>query len=131
VILRMLSRAQVLELLAAAAEHGLFVLLEAFDAADLDTAAELLPARSRDVVVGVNCRDLQSLAVVPERFAALAAHLPPWPAVAESGVATPADALAMRRLGYRLALIGTALMAEPDPAALLADILAAARTVPD
>jgi indole-3-glycerol phosphate synthase len=132
VILRMLSRAQVLELLAAAAEQGLFVLLEAFDAADLHTAAELLPARSRDsVLVGVNCRDLQSLTVVPERFAALAAHLPPWPAVAESGVATPADALAMRRLGYRLALIGTALMARSDPAALLADILAAARTVPD
>jgi hypothetical protein len=37
----------------------------------------------------------------------------------------------MRRLGYRLALIGTALMARSDPAALLADILAAARTVPD
>ena len=36
-------------------------------------------------------------------------------AVAESGVATPADAAAMRRLGYGVALIGTALMTRDDP----------------
>jgi indole-3-glycerol phosphate synthase len=35
----------------------------------------------------------------------------------------------MRRLGYRLALIGTALMSCEDPAALLAEILNAARTL--
>jgi pyridoxal biosynthesis lyase PdxS len=44
-------------------------------------------------------------------------------------VATPADAAAMRRLGYGAALIGTALMTRDDPAALLAEILSAARTV--
>ena len=41
-IVRMLSRSQMLALLDAAAEHGLFVLLEAFDAADLHAARELL-----------------------------------------------------------------------------------------
>jgi len=46
--------------------------------------------------------------------------------VAESGVATPFDAMTMRRLGYRLALIGTALMGSGDPAVLLAEILHAA-----
>ena len=130
VILRMLPPARIVELLDACADHGLFVLLEAFDGADLEAAAGLLTARRNRrelLLVGVNCRDLQTLEVVPQRFAALAAHLPPGPAVAESGVATPADALAMRRLGYRLALIGTALMARDDPAALLADILESTR----
>jgi hypothetical protein len=35
----------------------------------------------------------------------------------------------MRRLGYRLALIGTALMSCDDPAELLAEILQAGRTL--
>jgi indole-3-glycerol phosphate synthase len=49
--------------------------------------------------------------------------------VAESGVATPEDARSTRELGFRVALIGTALMGADDPAALLAAILQAARTV--
>jgi indole-3-glycerol phosphate synthase len=49
--------------------------------------------------------------------------------VAESGVASAADARAMRRLGYGAALIGTALMTREDPAALLSEIFAATRTV--
>jgi len=36
--------------------------------------------------------------------------------------------LAMRQLGYRLALIGTALMSCDDPTVLLEEILEAART---
>src|ERR1019366_9751883 len=45
VILRMLPRVHIAELLEVAAEHGLFVLLEAFDAADLELAGELLEAQ--------------------------------------------------------------------------------------
>jgi indole-3-glycerol phosphate synthase len=131
VIVRMLSPAQMLQLLDAAAEHGMFVLLEAFDAADLSAANDLLSARGADnLLIGVNCRDLQTLKVVPERFAALALQLPrQCPAVAESGVNSAADAVQMRRLGFRLALIGTALMGRDDPTPLLQEILAAARTV--
>jgi len=133
VIVRMLSREQIIALLDAAADQGLFVLLEAFDVADLMLACELLTERRRDetVLLGINSRDLQTLKVVPERFSALAPLLPPHPpCVAESGVATPQDAHAMRLLGYRLALIGTALMSSDAPANLLAEILRAARTVP-
>jgi len=143
VIVRMLSRSQMSQLLDAAAEHGMFVLLEAFDAADLTTAKDLLTSRSAerpatdgateaaaDLLVGVNCRDLATLEVVQERFEALAPQLPgDWPAVAESGVATAVDARRMRRLGYRLALIGTALMGCDEPAKLLGEILAATRTL--
>jgi indole-3-glycerol phosphate synthase len=134
VIVRMLSRQRIDDLLDTAAEHRMFVLLEAFDAADLAMARELAAARRANlqdlILIGVNSRDLQTLKVVQERFAALAPLLPPgWPAVAESGVASGADALRMRQLGYGLALIGTALMACEDPSRLLGDIFKATRTV--
>jgi indole-3-glycerol phosphate synthase len=141
VILRMLTRPRIDQLLDVAAEHGMFVLLEAFDAADLAMARDLKAARAvrragsaedggETILLGVNCRDLQTLKVVQERFAALAPLLPDgWPAVAESGVATSVDARRMQQLGYRLALIGTALMASGDPSLLLRHIFDATRTV--
>jgi len=133
VILRMLPRRRIEELLDVAAEHGLFVLLEAFDEADLDLARDLsashAPADGR-LMIGVNSRDLQTLKVRQERFAALAPRLPQGLlAVAESGVASAADARHMRELGYGAALIGTALMACADPGLLLREIIAATRTV--
>lgn len=132
IILRMLTPERICLLLDAAAAHGMFVLLEAFDADDLRTAAELLASRCQDeVLIGINSRDLQTLQVVPDRFSQLASLLPnSRVCVAESGVATPQDALSMRELGYRAALIGTALMSSDQPALLLAGILKAARTVP-
>jgi indole-3-glycerol phosphate synthase len=137
-IVRMLPRAQLVQLLDTAAEHDLFVLLEAFDHADLQAARELLAARKRpsaagsadEILVGINSRDLQTLKVVPESFEDLAPHLPrDRPAVAESGVASAADALRMMGLGFSLALIGTALMSRDDPSQLLREILATTRTV--
>jgi indole-3-glycerol phosphate synthase len=108
VILRMLPRERVVELLDTAAEHGMFALLEAFDAIDLESARDLMASRAsrrasrradRDqILIGVNCRDLQTLQVAPQRFAALAPLLPAdWPAVAESGVTSAADARRMLR----------------------------------
>jgi indole-3-glycerol phosphate synthase len=132
-ILRMLSAAQCAELIDAAARCGLFVLLEAFDAEELARAGEIAQTRAgrATVLVGLNCRDLQTLAVVPTRFAALAPSLPAAaPAVAESGVATAEDARRLRRLGYRLALVGSVLMTHPDPAAWIRAVLRAARTDP-
>jgi indole-3-glycerol phosphate synthase len=133
VILRMLTRPRIEELLDVAAEHGMFVLLEAFDDADLEMARDLKTSRAgREelILIGVNCRDLQTLKVVSERFAALAPRLPGgWPAVAESGVAGGGDARRMQQLGYRLALIGTALMACEDPSLRLREIFDATRTV--
>jgi len=139
VILRMLPRPRIEELLDVAAEHGLFVLLEAFDEADLELARDLKasrtqaddPAQAGDLLlIGVNSRDLQTLKVRQERFAALAPRLPEGlPAVAESGVASAADARHMRELGYGAALIGTALMARADPGELLREIIDATRTV--
>ena len=129
-IVAMLSDAALGELLATAREHGLFVLLEAFDEADLERAANFLggAAGGVPVLVGVNTRDLRTLAVDPARLARLAPHLPPHvPAVAESGLHTAADAAAAAALGYRLALVGTALMRAADPGKHVAEMLAAGR----
>lgn len=131
-IVAMLDDAALGEMLAAAREQALFVLLEAFDESDLERAAALLAGGRNPgeapVLVGVNTRDLRTLAVDPERLARLAPRLPAGvAAVAESGLHTPADAAAAAALGYRLALVGTALMRAAEPARLVKDMLAAGR----
>jgi indole-3-glycerol phosphate synthase len=130
VILRMLARVEIDALLEAAAQLGLFVLLEAFDEMDLKLAAELVREYGGRVslLVGVNCRDLVTLKVVPGRLEALAPLLPrtvPW--VAESGVASGADAARVAAEGYDLALVGSALMQSADPLKLAGSMLAAGR----
>ena len=130
-IVRMVPRARLIEMLDCAAEHGLFVLLEAFDADDLEVAADIARERaSRDeqVLMGLNCRDLETLEIDFERFARLRDRMPvDWPCVAESGVQVPGDAARVAALGYRLALVGTGLMRRADPARALRELLEAGR----
>lgn len=124
------------------ATHGLgmFALVEVFDMADLRRAAAAIRAAGPAVaegryrtLLGVNCRDLRTLAVDFGRFAALApgnhAGIVPGdlPWVAESGVESPAQAARVAGLGYRVALVGTALMRAADPSRLGAELLAAGR----
>ncbi len=130
IILRMLTRAQIEALLEAAAQLELFTLLEAFDEVDLKLAAELVREHGRRaaLLVGVNCRDLVTLKVVPGRLEALAPLLPRTvPRVAESGVSTGADAARLAAEGYDVALVGSALMQSGDPLKLAASMLAAGR----
>ncbi len=128
VIVTMLSDPEVLELLDCAAQCGLFVLLEAFDEADLDRIARLAarPDDSAQWLCGVNCRNLRDLAVNRERFRQLAPYLPPnLPAVAESGIDAVEDIVTVASLGFRAALVGTALMRAPDARRELAAMAAA------
>ena len=53
--------------------------------------------------------------------------LPDARCVAESGLRTASDAATAAGLGYRLALVGTALMRSDDPADLIAAMCAAGR----
>jgi indole-3-glycerol phosphate synthase len=69
---------------------------------------------------GVNTRNLRTLHVDPERLAKLAPALPAGRCVAESGLHSDADAAVVAGLGYRAALVGTALMRSEDPAGLIA-----------
>jgi indole-3-glycerol phosphate synthase len=130
VIVRMLSRSEIDALLDCARSLGLFVLLEAFDARDIELLRELIEAHAgaNPLLAGVNCRDLTTLQVVPQRLLELAPLLPARaPRVAESGVATAADARQIVAAGYQLALVGSALMQADDPRALAAAVLAAGR----
>jgi indole-3-glycerol phosphate synthase len=129
-IIRMLPVPALEDLIDTALALRMFVLLEAFDAQDIELAHALVDSRRahRDLLlVGVNSRDLATLKVVPGRLDALASSLPDVRRVAESGVATAADAARMAACGYDLALVGSALMSAPDPAALARAMLAGGR----
>jgi indole-3-glycerol phosphate synthase len=130
-IIRMLPRADLERLIDAALALNMFVLLEAFDAPDIELAHELIDGRRTQralLMVGVNSRDLATLKVVPGRLDALASSLPAdVKRVAESGVATAADAARMAAYGYDLALVGSALMSADDPARLVRAMLSEGR----
>ena len=127
VIIRMLSPSGIQEMLECASNVGLFVLLEAFDEADIEVMHQILsPKTTGQVLAGLNCRDLATLQIVPQRLIDLAHLLPTHvPRVAESGVATPEDAARVAAAGYELALVGSALMQGGDPHTLAAAMLQA------
>ena len=135
-IARILDDPLLEDMLAQAEELDLFVLLEAFDAADLQRMARFLVdpevhlgGRGSDkLMVGVNARDLTSLRVDPRRQARLAGQIPGSTIrVAESGILTPEDAAQAARVGYHVALVGTALMRASDPTRRLREFLVAGR----
>jgi len=122
-VARIVDDPQLQALLTTAEELDLPVLLEAFDAAELERCARF---QSDRVVLGLNCRDLDTMQLVPER------HLSHRGAatVAESGLRTPEDFEARITAGYRAALVGSALMGTADPGGLLRRMLHAARPTP-
>ena len=130
-ITAMLSDDKLRAMLDSAYDLGMFVLLEAFDETDLARSRALLAsAADRDraaagqLLVGVNTRNLRTLDVDSARLERLAPLLPDAPCVAESGLKTADDAATVAGWGYRLALVGTALMRSDDPAELVADMRA-------
>jgi len=133
IILRMLPRKDLEGLIEQALELNLFALLEAFDEQDIELAYALTEQYGRkspriELLVGVNCRDLVTLKVVPGRLEAMAHLLPTSvPRVAESGVGNGEDARRVAAAGYDLALVGSALMTAPDPKVLAAEMLSGGR----
>ena len=128
-IATMLADRKLREMLDVAYEHGLFVLLESFDADDLRRAAKLLDnpidgdrAQDGQLLYGVNTRNLRTLHVDPDRLRNLASELPQALCVAESGLHNADDAATVASYGYSLALVGTALMRSDDPATLIRDM---------
>lgn len=98
-------------LLAAAKETGLDALVEVHDRAELERALR------HDVrLVGVNNRDLRTMAVRLETSLSLASAIPDdVVAVAESGLRTAEDLTRLRDAGFDAFLIGEHLMQAPDP----------------
>ncbi len=126
-IAALLSNSKLREMLDVAWQHGMFVLLESFDEDDLARSSKLMEnaddcerAESGQLLFGVNTRNLRTLEVDNDRLRKLAALLPDARCVAESGLRVADDAATVAGYGYRLALVGTALMRSDDPAALVA-----------
>jgi len=134
-IAAILDQSQMQDMLSAARELGLFVLMEIFDERDLEHCFPVLEASGAAIengvcnwMLGLNCRDLRTLKVDYGRFAELAPRLPQnVPLVAESGVRSDAQAAEVAAQGYRLALVGTALMKSGDPQGTTAELIAAGR----
>lgn len=124
-ISRMLPGSLLAEMTDVATELGMFALVEIFDRSDLESAFRVF---DRDVILGVNCRDLSTLEMDTGRFASIAPHLPDHlPTVAESGMSSPGDVSEVAGLGYRLALIGSSLVSATRPGERLGEFLAAGR----
>ncbi len=134
-IAAMLSDSTLDAMLERAWEHSMFVLLESFDAADLERTTKLLgsnrcsqQAARAKFLAGVNTRNLRTLQVDPDRLKDLASSLPDNAvSVAESGLHNAAHVKNAATMGYEMALVGTAFMRSAEPRKLLTDMLAAGR----
>ena len=72
-------------------------------------------------IIGVNNRNLKDFTVDTANSRRLRSLLPPEVRfVSESGVRTPEDVQALRKIGADAVLVGEALMRAPDKAAMLA-----------
>ena len=102
--------------LADAQEWGLAALVEVHDAGELDVAAD-----AGAEVIGVNSRNLRTLAVDPAVHEQVAARIPRHAvAVAESGIRDAGDIARLTQAGYHAFLVGERLIVEPDPGVALA-----------
>jgi indole-3-glycerol phosphate synthase len=129
-ILQMLDDTTLEVLLDAAARLRLFVLLEAFDERDIERSHRFVASHAKrlQLLVGLNCRDLRTLQVVPGRLEQMVKLLPDSvPRVAESGVATAEDAGRVAVAGYDVALVGSALMSALEPLELVRSMVLTGR----
>ncbi len=121
-IVATLGDAALRELIALGRELGMEPLVEVHTSAELDRA---LAANAR--ILGVNNRDLKTLAVRAETSFELIDQIPDHCiAVSESGLRTHDDLLRLRSAGFDAFLVGEHLMLAPDPAAALANLLGTA-----
>jgi indole-3-glycerol phosphate synthase len=115
-----LTGAELVTLQCRAEGLGLAVLVEVHDGEELNRA---VAAGAR--IIGVNNRNLRTLAVDMRASESIAARIPRGVvAVSESGLKNSADLARMRALGYNAFLIGERFMTAPDPGSALAELTA-------
>ena len=120
IIMAALSDAQAKEIEDAAIAWGLDVLVEVHNREELERALAL-----KTPLLGVNNRNLKTLAVDIATTEELAAHVPAdRMLVAESGLYSPADLSRMAAVGARCFLVGESLMRQEDVTAATRALLA-------
>jgi indole-3-glycerol phosphate synthase len=114
-IVRILGPGRLADLAGAARDLGLATLVEVHAPAELGAALEVRPT-----AVGVNARDLDTLAMNRGLVEELIAQVPAGRvAVAESGLAVRADVEAVAARGADAVLVGAAIAGATDPGAAL------------
>ena len=120
-IARILSAAQLKELLDAAGEYGMAVLTEIHDAADLEKAL-----KCDAQIIGINNRDLDTFRIDPTTTFDLAPLVPGDRAVvSESGIHSGEDLLALKGMNIDAVLVGSALMGADKPGEKAAEMVEA------
>lgn len=110
VLLALVEDSLAVDLIQAAEDHQMDALVEVHDEAELRRALDLGAP-----LIGVNARNLGSLQVEPTDQRRLLGAVPAgYVTVAESGIASRADLDAAGQAGASAALVGTALMRNPD-----------------
>lgn len=114
-----LDQKSLTSLIRAASAQSLAALVEIHDLDELHRASD---AGAR--IIGVNSRNLRTLAVDPEVFGQVAEQLPAATTkVAESGIRTSADIARLSQIGYDAFLVGERLIAQSDPGAALRELV--------
>ena len=120
-IVAALDQSELVRLQSRAWELGLAVLVEVHDDEELVRAVE-----SGARLIGVNNRNLRTLAVDVSASDRLAARMPAGVVgVSESGLQTRGDLERLAAAGYRAFLIGERFMTDPDPVRAIADLIGA------
>ena len=122
-IVRALATDRLMELWTLARNLGLDVLVEVHSEGELARTSDM-----RRPVIGVNARDLETLAMDATSAEALLARVHgDGVAVAESGLATRSDVERVALAGADAALVGTAAAGAPDPGAVIAAMVGVPR----
>ena len=118
-IVAALDDATLVHLIRTASALGLAALVEVHNAGELGRALD-----AGGDIIGVNNRNLRTLDVDLEASMSLVDEIPEsGVAVAESGIKTSRDLLALRRAGYNAFLVGESLVSRADPGDALETLL--------
>jgi indole-3-glycerol phosphate synthase len=122
-IVRALEPLQLADLMEEAAAFDLTPLVEIHNEAELEVALA-----SKATVIGVNNRDLETLAVDPQNSIRLIPKIPPWvTAIAESGITHRSGVELQASIGADAILCGSAVSAAEDPTAAVRALVGVTR----